>query len=90
MMARGGVIFIGVIIMVPGMRTSLRQSSLGAAIALAVPCVAPAFADHGGALARAPMSPALVGVIAGALTLATGVAVAVIARLLTRKPPRSG
>jgi hypothetical protein len=49
-----------------------------------------ALADHGGALRSAPMSPLLVGLIAGALALAAGAIVLVIVRLLTRKAPPSG
>ena len=44
-------------------------------------------ADHGGPLASAPMSPALVGALAAALTLAAGILLVVIVRLLTRKTP---
>jgi len=51
--------------------------------------VARAAADHGGPLRSAPLSPMLVGVLAGALTLAAGIIVVVIAMLLTKKPPRS-
>jgi hypothetical protein len=48
-----------------------------------------AAADHPGALRSAPMSPALVGVIAGALALATGVVVLIIVKLLLKKAPPS-
>ncbi len=51
--------------------------------------IARAAADHGGPLRSAPMSPMLVGVLAGALTLAAGIIVVVIAMLLTKKPPPS-
>ena len=51
------------------------------------PLVAPAGADHGGPLASAPLSPALVGALAAVLTLAAGVAVVVIVKLVARKPP---
>jgi hypothetical protein len=49
--------------------------------------LARAEADHGGALASAPMSPVLVGVLAGVLALAAGAVVMVIVRLLSRKAP---
>ena len=48
-----------------------------------------AIADHGGALRSSPMSPALVGLIAGGLALAAGLVVMVIVRLLYRKAPPS-
>jgi hypothetical protein len=44
-------------------------------------------ADHGGPLRAAPMDPIMVGVLAGLLTLAVCVAIALIARLLLRRPP---
>jgi hypothetical protein len=63
----------------------------GAAVAL---LLAPlwsrlALADHGGPLRTAPMSPVLVGVLAGALALAAGLIVVVIATLLRKKAPPS-
>ncbi len=48
-----------------------------------------AIADHGGALRSAPMSPALVGLIAGGLALAAGAVVLIIVKLLFRKAPPS-
>jgi hypothetical protein len=35
------------------------------------------------------LSPVVVGILAGLLTLATGVAIVVIVRLLTKKSPRA-
>ena len=57
------------------------------ALGLAPWHVASAYADHGGPLRSAPMSPALVGVLAGALTLAAVFVVIVIARLVVKKRP---
>jgi hypothetical protein len=48
-----------------------------------------AIADHGGALRSAPMSPALVGLIAGGLALAAGAVILIIVKLLFRKAPPS-
>ena len=48
-----------------------------------------AIADHGGALRSAPMSPALVGLIAGGLALAAGAVVLIIVKLVFRKAPPS-
>jgi hypothetical protein len=44
-------------------------------------------ADHGGPLRSAPMDPITVGVLAGLLVLAVCVAIALVARLLLRRPP---
>lgn len=49
-----------------------------------------ALADHGGGLRSAPMSPALVGLIAAALALGASAIVLVIVKLLARKAPPSG
>jgi len=46
-----------------------------------------AWADHGGPLGSAPMSPVLTAALVGALALAVGAAVAVVVMLLTRRPP---
>jgi hypothetical protein len=78
--------------------TGIMRASLGRAVAAAVAAgllswlprpslVSTAGADHGGPLATAPLGPALVGVIAAALTLAAGVAVVVIVKLVARRPP---
>jgi len=45
-----------------------------------------AWADHGGPLRAEGLSPLMVGVLAGLLTLATGVLVVVIVMLLMRGP----
>lgn len=52
--------------------------------------VAQAAADHGAPSRAAPLHPAVVGVLAGALTLAAGLLVLVIAMRLTRRPPPAG
>jgi len=79
------------------MRASSRRAWLvapGAMITLLLPVlpvwrIVRAAADHGGPLRSAPMSPMLVGVLAGALTLAAGIIVVVITMLVTKKPPPS-
>ena len=48
---------------------------------------APALADHPGALRSAPMDPLTAGLIAGLLTLAVCALLAVVARILLRRPP---
>ena len=45
-----------------------------------------AWADHGGPLRAAGLSPLTVGLLAGALALAAGVLIVVIVMLLARKP----
>ncbi len=52
--------------------------------------VAQAIADHGAPSRSAALSPALVAVLAGALTLAAGLLVLAIAMRLTRRPPPAG
>ena len=49
-----------------------------------------AHADHGGPLRSAPMDPVTVGVLAALFTLAVGVLIALVARLLLRRPPPGG
>ena len=44
-----------------------------------------AWADHGGPLRSAEMSPLMVGLLAGVLALAAGVLIVVIVMLLTRR-----
>lgn len=50
---------------------------------------APAWADHGGPLAAAPMSPLGVVVVAGALAFLTVLLLLVIVRLLARPGRRT-
>ena len=47
--------------------------------------VAPAAADHGGALRDAPMSPLMAAIVFAGLTLLVGAVVLVVIRLLTRQ-----
>jgi hypothetical protein len=71
-------------------RRAARIAALASLVALQMAVTGGAdlaAADHPGALRSAPMSPALVGVIAGALALATGVVVIIIVKLLARKAP---
>jgi hypothetical protein len=73
-------------------RRAARIAALASLVALQVALTGPAewaAADHPGALRSAPMSPALVGVIAGALALATGVVLIIIVKLLVKKAPPS-
>ncbi len=65
-------------------RARLRLSGLLAAL---IP--AAAWADHGGPLQSAPLSPMTVGLLVGALALATGFLPVVIVMLLIRRsaPP---
>jgi len=66
---------------------------LAAGVAMALVTIGPlsslARADHGGPLRMAPMSPLLVGVLAGVLALAAGLIIVVIATLLRKKAPPS-
>jgi hypothetical protein len=76
------------------MRAFARRTIFLAALAViplvaAIPRIEWAIADHGGALRSAPMSPALVGLIAGGLALAAGAVVLIIVKLLFRKAPPS-
>jgi hypothetical protein len=48
-----------------------------------------AWADHGGPLRSEALSPVLVGLLAGALTLVAGVLIVVIVMRLTRRPSSS-
>lgn len=58
-----------------------------AGVALVSALGSAAHADHGGPLRSAPMDPITVGVVAALLVLAVGVAVALIVRLVLRRPP---
>ena len=49
----------------------------------------PVGADHGIPVGPPRMSPVVVGVLAGVLVLAIGLALVAIAMLLARKPPRA-
>lgn len=49
---------------------------------------APAWADHGGPLASAPMSPITVALLAGGLAFVTVLLLVVIVRLLARSARR--
>lgn len=46
----------------------------------------PAWADHGAASGSEPLSPLMVGLVAGGLALAAGILIVVIVMLLTRRP----
>ena len=73
-------------------RRAARIAALASLVALQMALTGAAdwaAADHPGALRSAPMSPTLVGVIAGALALATGVVVMIIVKLLVKKAPPS-
>lgn len=50
-----------------------------------VAAVAPAAADHGGALRDAPMSPLTAAIVFAGLALLVGAVVLVVIRLLTRQ-----
>ncbi len=65
-------------------RAPLRLSGLLAALVHTA-----AWADHEGPLRSAPLSPMVVGVLAGVLVLATGLLLVVIVMLLIRRsaPP---
>ena len=83
--------------MTPTMRALARRISrpVTAVVALLSQLALPwrvewALGAPGGALRAAPMSPLLVGLIAGALALGVGAIVLVIVKLLARKAPPSG
>jgi hypothetical protein len=61
-------------------RARLRLFGLLAAL---IPAVA--WADHGGPLQSASLSPMMVGLLVGALALATGLLILVIVMLLIRR-----
>lgn len=68
-----------------------RAFSAGAAVALPLLLggVGRAAADHGLPGRTESLSPVVVGILAGLLTLATGIALVVIVRVLTKKTPRA-
>ena len=68
-----------------------RTFSAGAFIALPLLLggVGRAAADHGLPVRTDSLGPVVVGILAGLLTLATGIAIVVIVRLLTKKTPRA-
>ena len=73
------------------MAFTMPTPTRGAVVALMswLGSVAVALADHGGATRAAPMSPVLVGALAGAIALGVGVVVLVVARLVVKKTPPS-
>jgi hypothetical protein len=68
-----------------------RVFSAGASVALPLLLLGGgrAAADHGLPVRTDSLGPVVVGILAGLLTLATGIAIAVIVRLLTKKTPRA-
>lgn len=73
--------------MIAAMGLSPARLRLSGLLAALVP--AAAWADHEGPLRSAPLSPMVVGVLAGVLALATGLLLVVIVMLLIRRssPP---
>ncbi|HET8575634.1 MAG TPA: hypothetical protein VFO18_00940 [Methylomirabilota bacterium] len=65
------------------MGPSRARAGLAGLLAALVPAVARA--DHEGPLRAAPMSPLMVGVVAGALALVSGLLVVVIVMLISRR-----
>jgi len=59
-----------------------RSRLAGAIVAALVAAGSPAWADHVGVLGTAPLSPALVGLLAGGLAILTGLLVTLVVRLL--------
>ncbi|HYU15036.1 MAG TPA: hypothetical protein VEL05_03165, partial [Candidatus Acidoferrum sp.] len=79
------------IIMVDSMTASIRRvlfATAGGALQLLLR-VGRAGADHGAPLARESASPLVVAILAAVLVLTAGIAIVVIAMLLTKKTPRS-
>ena len=68
-----------------------RVFSAGASVALPLLLrgVGRAAADHGLPVRTDRLSPVVVGILAGLLALAAGIAIVVIVLLLTRKTPRA-
>jgi hypothetical protein len=73
--------------MIAAMRRSPARLRLSGLLAALIPAVA--WPDHEGPLQSAPLSPMMVGVLAGVLALATGLLLVVIVMLLIRRsvPP---
>lgn len=73
--------------MIAAMRRSRARLRLSGLLAALIPAVA--WADHEGPFQSAPLSPMMVGVLAGVLALATGLLLVVIVMLLIRRsaPP---
>ena len=71
------------------LRRVLFAAILGA-LPLVLAGIRQACGDHRGSRGSAPLSPVVVGILAGVLTLAAGITVLVIVMLRARKPPRSG
>jgi hypothetical protein len=69
--------------MMAAMGPSRARAGLAGVLAALVP--ASAWADHGGPLRAAPMSPLMVGVVAGALALVCGLLIVIIVMLLIRR-----
>jgi len=77
--------------MVDSMTASIRRvlfATAGGALQLLLR-VGRAGADHGAPLARESGSPLVVAILAAVLVLTTGIAIVVIAMLLTKKAPHS-
>ena len=68
-----------------------RAVSVGAcgALPLLLATVGRAGADHSSPLSADALSPVAVGILAGLLALAAGIAIVVIVVLLTKKTPRA-
>ncbi len=70
-----------------------RWRAFSAGASLAVPLLLAgagrAAADHGLPGRTESLGPVVVGILSGLLTLATGIAIVVIVRLLTKKTPRA-
>jgi hypothetical protein len=74
--------------MTPSIRRAFFATASGALQLLLR--VGRAGADHGAPLARESSSPLVVAILAAVLVLTAGIAIVVIAMLLTKKTPRSG
>ena len=73
----------------PSPRWRAFSATASVALPLLLAGVGRAAADHGLPVRTDSLGPVVVGILAGLLTLATGIALVVIVRLLTKKIPRA-
>jgi len=72
----------------PSPRRAISVRACGA-LTLVLAETGRAGADHASPLGTATLSPVVVGILAGLLALAVGIAIVVIVVLLTKKTPRA-